>query len=193
MGWYRYMPFMECYHGLVSIDSQVDGTLIYNGKPMHFINAKGYIEKDWGTSMPKAWIWMQTNNFQTSRTSFMLSVARIPWIGKSFTGFLGFLQTQDKRYDFATYTGARIIDIKNEETKMRIVIQAKQFRLVAEAEKKTSGALKAPQAGNMQRIIHESIDANIKVTLTDKQNKILLEGLGRNAGLEIVGDQKILC
>ncbi|WP_243392439.1 MULTISPECIES: tocopherol cyclase family protein [unclassified Mesotoga] len=24
---------------------------------------KGYIEKDWGRSLPDAWIWMQSNNF----------------------------------------------------------------------------------------------------------------------------------
>lgn len=192
MGWYRYVPFMECYHGVVSINSQVDGTLVYNDKTMNFVKARGYIEKDWGRSMPESWIWMQTNNFETPNTSFMLSIARIPWIGKSFTGFLGFLQTEGKRFDFTTYTGAKIVDIKTESTSIDIAIQSKQFRLAVESEKRTAGSLKAPQAGNMQRIIHESIDSNIHVTVTDRQNHILFQGIGRHGGLETVGDQKLL-
>lgn len=58
MGWYRYVPGMECYHGVVSLNHEVNGTLNINHKTLHFDKGKGYIEKDWGISMPKAWIWM---------------------------------------------------------------------------------------------------------------------------------------
>jgi tocopherol cyclase len=76
MGWYRYVPFMECYHGLVSLDHLVNGSLHANGEHISFIDGKGYTEKDWGRSMPEAWIWMQTNCFSKPQTSFMLSVAK---------------------------------------------------------------------------------------------------------------------
>jgi tocopherol cyclase len=94
MGWYRFVPFMECYHGVVSLTHQLTGKIQMNEKVMDFDRGKGYIEKDWGESMPESWIWMQSNHFSNTKSSFMLSVANIPWLGKSFTGFFGILLFQ---------------------------------------------------------------------------------------------------
>ena len=45
--------------------------------------------------------------------------------------------------------------------------------------------LKAPRCGAMQKEIFESIDSNVYVYLSQKEN-ILFEGESKNAGLEIV-------
>jgi tocopherol cyclase len=192
MGWYRYMPFMECYHGVVSLNHHTSGTLSINGSDYSFENGKGYTEKDWGRSMPTAWIWMQSNHFDTADTSFMLSIARIPWIGKTFTGFLAYVFCEGKRYDFATYTGARLIIRENSAERLSIQILTKENKLEVFAEKGMSGKLKAPVSGNMHRVIHESIDASIHITLTDKSGRVFLDKTGKNAGLELVGNQDLL-
>ena len=90
MGWYRFVPFMQCYHGVVSLTHSLDGNLVKDRKQYNFNNGRGYIEKDWGSSMPSAWIWIQSNNFSKGNSSFMCSIANVPWLGKPFTGFLGF-------------------------------------------------------------------------------------------------------
>ncbi|MFO7998968.1 MAG: tocopherol cyclase family protein [Bacteroidales bacterium] len=192
MGWYRYVPFMECYHGVVSLDHQLHGSLNICGSERSFEGGRGYIEKDWGSSMPKSWIWMQTNHFETPRTSFMLSVANIPWIGKSFTGFLGFLLYNGKRFDFATYTGAKLLVVDNNPEEIRIVIQHKAQTLTISGKKAKSGQLKAPVLGTMQRVIHESIDSVIRIKLTTTGGRVVFEGQGKNAGLELVGDTESL-
>ncbi|MFA6702917.1 MAG: hypothetical protein WCS06_09695 [Dysgonamonadaceae bacterium] len=48
MGWYRFVPFMECYHGVVSLTHSLKGKLIINNEVHDFKNGRGYIEKDWG-------------------------------------------------------------------------------------------------------------------------------------------------
>ena len=63
MGWFSFAPFMECYHGVVSLDHSIKGSLNINGQEIDFTNGRGYIEKDWGFSFPKGYIWMQTNHF----------------------------------------------------------------------------------------------------------------------------------
>jgi hypothetical protein len=63
MGWYSYVPFMECYHGLISIDHKLQGSLQINGQEIDFTEGKGYAEKDWGTSFPEGYVWMQSNHF----------------------------------------------------------------------------------------------------------------------------------
>ncbi|MBI9098903.1 MAG: hypothetical protein JEY91_10530, partial [Spirochaetaceae bacterium] len=104
MGWYRYVPAMECYHGVVSSGHKLDGDLFYNNETLNFHDGSGYMEKDWGTSFPSSYIWMQSNSFKEEDHSFMLSVARIPWFGSSFRGFLGFLDLGSKIITFSTYT-----------------------------------------------------------------------------------------
>ncbi len=196
MGWYRYIPFMECYHGVVSMDHQVDGKLSINGKMTEFGGGKGYIEKDWGSSMPDAWIWMQSNHFDQPGISFMLSVARIPWIGNIFTGFLGYLLHHGTLTRFATYTGARIKSLEKTGRSVTLGIEGRDFyvHVMGEQEERPGnpGALKAPMLGKMERVIHESIDSQLYVSVTDKNGIPVFEDCGSNAGLEMVGDISLL-
>jgi hypothetical protein len=72
----------------------------------------------------------------------MLSVARIPWIGNAFTGFLGFFLFQGKRYDFATYTGAKL-NLKIEESgSVHISITGKNFPPVCKLPTRQSRIVK---------------------------------------------------
>lgn len=54
------------------MSSRADGSITINNKNIAFDNGVGYIEKDWGSSFPKSYIWCQGNNFENSNTSFML-------------------------------------------------------------------------------------------------------------------------
>ena len=92
MGWYAFVPFMECYHAVLSFDHTIEGILNVNGRSIDFTGGKGYIEKDWGRSFPKYHLWLQTNHFDNPGTSLMVSIANIPWLGSYFDGFIaGFL------------------------------------------------------------------------------------------------------
>lgn len=186
MGWYSFVPFMECYHGVVSMDHRITGKLDVYGKKVDFTGGKGYIEKDWGRSFPRSWIWMQTNHFREDRRiSLMASVACIPWVGSHFTGYIvGFL-LEDRLYRFATYTGAKM-EIVLGEHQVNLVFKDKKHRLEITAHQGNTGALVSPISGNMTGKVNESMQATIDVLLyTD--GEIVFEGTGRNAGLEVAG------
>jgi hypothetical protein len=93
---------------VVSLDHVIEGALDIDGRTIDFTGGRGYTEKDWGRSFPSSWIWLQSNHFSTPGSSFTASVAIIPWIGRSFPGFIIGLWHQNKLYRFATYTGAKI-------------------------------------------------------------------------------------
>lgn len=189
MGWYRFVPFMECFHGVVSIDHSVSGQFNLGADTINIIDGKGYIEKDWGKSMPSAWIWSQSNYFSNSpNTSFMLSVANVPWLGHSFTGFIGYLYANDKLYRFSTYSGAKIKEFKTEGDSVKITIKSKRFTVQFDGVKGKRGNLIAPVSGVMERTIHESIDASIQVKLFDRNGTLLYQGNSNIAGLELVGE-----
>ena len=189
MGWYSYVPFMECYHGVVSMQHRIGGTLRINGKEVSFDGGKGYIEKDWGRSMPSDWIWMQSNHFrENDGASFMLSVARIPWRKSYFPGFLSFLLVDGKIYRFATYNRSAIHEIRVNERDVRIDLSSRRYRLKVRVMRMDGGVLKAPRHGNMDREITESIVSSLSLELSDKKGQVLFRGKGKHAGLEIVGD-----
>ena len=187
MGWYYKVPFMECYHGLVSLNHDLFGEIKMNNRSFVFDNGKGYIEKDWGKSMPSSWIWIQSNNFKKSNSSFMLSVARIPWLGFSFTGFLGFYYLNNNVVRFGTYSKAKVNLDKYETNSLHLSISLKENILEVLTLKNTSGMLKAPFNGNMNRRISEGIDATLKLKLLDKNKNIIFEDSSQTTGLELVG------
>jgi tocopherol cyclase len=192
MGWYRSVPFMQCYHGVVSLNHNLNGTINKSGGTYNFEGGTGYIEKDWGKSMPSSWIWIQTNNFSSENSSFMLSVANIPWLGSSFNGFLGFLLLEGEVHRFATYTKAKLdIESTNSDT-LKITISAKDFTYQIEAFRSHSGELIAPVKGSMERRISESVDAYLRLTVIDKNGMVIHKDSTSIAGLEIVGDVESL-
>lgn len=188
MGWYRFVPFMQCYHGVVSLNHDLSGSITKNGKKENFDNGLGYIEKDWGSSMPSEWIWMQTNHFDSKNSSFMLSVANIPWIGKSFTGFLGFFYHNGEIHRFATYTKAKLEFENSGENEIKIRIKDKKHTYNIAATRNQAGLLKAPVKGSMDRRIAESIDAHVTLVVTDKHDNVIFSDSTEVAGLEMAGD-----
>ena len=187
MGWYSFVPFMECYHGVVSMNHLLAGHLKINQQNVRFTGGKGYIEKDWGRSFPSCWIWMQSNHFDTDYpVSLIASVANIPWIGTHFIGYIvGFLVHQ-KLYRFATYTGA-MMKAQLEDEKVLLTFKDRKNRLVITAHQAKGSDLLSPISGDMKAKVNESIQATIEVELYEKE-QLIFKGMGRNGGLEVAGE-----
>jgi hypothetical protein len=186
MGWYSFVPFMECYHGIVSVTHDAVGKISVNGNIIDFNNGKGYIEKDWGTSFPEAWIWIQSNNFSEHETSFSFSIAKIPWLGRFFIGFIAFLYLNKRYYLFSTYNKSIVSQVEHNEDSIGITVRNNKNILKIRVIKNSFGDLRAPVSGEMSRRIRESIDSEVYLQLFDKYNNLKYEGIGKSVGLEIV-------
>ncbi len=142
MGPFSYLPGMECIHSINSLSHQLTGSLFINEREIDFTGGKGYIEKDWGRSFPKWWVWMQSNHFEQEKVSLMFSVAKIPWLGHHFTGFLSFLKVKEKLYLFSTYTGAQIKKLHYQDGKIEILVVDKHHMLKISGRYEENGILK---------------------------------------------------
>lgn len=105
---------------------------------------RGYIEKDWGRGFPSAYVWTQSNHFDRPGVCLTASVARIPWLGTSFRGFLAGLLLAGTLHRFTTYTGARVERCEVTETHARVVFADRQVRLSVDAERGEGALLRAP-------------------------------------------------
>jgi hypothetical protein len=191
MGWYAWVPFMECYHGVVSLDHGIQGQLRVNDQLIDFTGGRGYTEKDWGKSFPAAWVWYQTNHFDRPGTGLTASVAIIPWIRRSFPGFIIGFWHGGVLYRFATYSGARIERLDMTDRRVGWVVRDRRYRLEMEATRSEGGILQAPTTVDMGRRIAETLSATVAVELKalgGPQQASIFRGVGRHAGLEAVGD-----
>ena len=197
MGWYAWFP-MECYHGVVSMDHALSGCLTCADAVIDFSGGRGYIEKDWGRNFPQTWIWLQANHFDTPEVSLTASIARIPFYGRVFPGFIIGLKMGDRLYRFATYLGATLDKVVVDGTgnvmnRVEIVVTNKQYRLQINAERGATALLYAPTPGQgMVPRVKESLTATVRLHLSDRRGAILFAGESSFAGMEIEGDTQIL-
>jgi tocopherol cyclase len=189
MGPYAFVPFMECYHGIVSMDHAISGKLTIDSEEIDFENGRGYIEKDWGRSFPSAYLWMQSNHFTLPGISIKASVANIPWIKSSFVGFIAGVWIHDRLIRFTTYNNSSILKLQIDSKKVDLVIENNNYRLEITGTREAASILASPIQGVMNGKIEESMTSKIRVVLTDKKrNSLLLNDTGRNAGLEVAGN-----
>ena len=189
MGWYRFVPAMETYHAVLSMDHALSGSLTLDGDRIDFARGRGYVEKDWGRSFPSSWIWAQSNHFEDPGTSVMLSVARIPWMTGAFVGSIAGLLLDGKLHRFATYTGARITCIETGVNEAHVTVADKREQLEVRMHGCRTLTLKAPVLGSMEGRDAESLGGTIDVTLrtlSGGRTDVVFEGTGWQAGIEVM-------
>jgi hypothetical protein len=192
MGWYGWFP-MECFHGVVSMDHAVAGSLQNGNRRINFGGGRGYIEKDWGKNFPQTWIWLQANHFSETAVSLSASVARIPFYGRVFPGFIIGLLLDGRLFRFATYLGSTLEEVTVSNKQVKIVVRSKEAVLEINGNQGRTALLHAPTPGQgMLPRVHESIDATTTIRLQDANGSTIYEGTSSHAGMEIEGDTSIL-
>ena len=188
MGPFSFLPFMQCYHGILSMNHTIQGALEIDGEYIDFTGGRGYMEKDWGRSFPSGYFWMQSNHFSAPNISLKSSVAKIPYMGISFVGYIAGIWLYDRLLEFTTYNGTKLRKSFADEKQVQLIYENRKHRLEILAHRQAATKLASPVAGFMDGRIEESMTATIDVQLTDKKsNTLLLEDTGRNAGLEVAG------
>lgn len=185
MGPFSYIPFMECNHAILSMKNDISGFININGKKLEFNKDFGYIEKDWGTSFPKSYIWCQGNNFNKSNSSFMLSVADVPFKVFNFKGIICDLIIDDKEYKFTTYNNTKLVKCMIDNNNFDITLNKENYFLNIKSKYSSGAKLYAPIKGKMDKDIFESISSLISVTLKENE-KIIFSDTSKNCGIEIV-------
>ena len=179
MGPFSGVPFMQCRHGIVSMKHDISGYVEVNGKRYDFDAGVGYIEKDSGHSFPSGYVWTQGSD---KSASVIMAVARIPYLFMNFRGVICDVMTDKREYRLATYDFARVVKC----TDRIVVVRKGRLTLEAELIDGNANALAAPTAGDMDRVVHESVSATVRYRLTDGDTQVF-EFTTATAGFEADG------
>lgn len=188
MGFFAYLPFLECYHDIVSMGHKLSGILYLNNSLIDFDQGRGYIEKDWGSSFPKDYIWIQCNSFKDSDASIMCSVADVPFLNASFRGFICSLSVCGQEYRFASYNLSRISKLECSRNAMELNVVRNNIMLEVKVGTFQGEVLKAPQNGIMNTEIREELCGTVQVRLKNLSGNILFQGTGNPCATELFGN-----
>ena len=188
MGPFSFFPWMECYHAIIHLDHQIQGVIELNGEILDLTGGAGYIEKDFGRSFPRTYLWLQASHFDNGNASFVFSRARIPFLGSEFPGFFAyFTDLKGLAVRFATYNRSHLSNwqVDPEQRTCSGELTGPAGTLVFSARMAGGGRLRAPVDGLMDREIIESITALVSVRLTSPTGQLLYEGTSGESGMEI--------
>ncbi len=158
MGPFRFVPFLECRHSVLSLRHRVDGELFVNGKSVAFRGAAGYAEGDRGRSFPRSYAWTQCS---AEAGCVMLSAAEVPLGRRCFTGCVGAVLRGGRETRIATYRGAKVLRAGEGE----ILIRQGGLTLGAKLLEPAGGCLlRAPVEGGMTRTVRESAACRVRYT-----------------------------
>lgn len=189
MGFYNYLLFMECYSQVCVLDGRIEGSLEIDGKLIDFTDGKVYIEKNWGKSFPKSWIWIQSNNFENKSVSVTCSLATIPFPIKDFRGFLIAVTINGKFISFTTINNSKLF-IKNLGKDVELVVSKGNLQLTLKTTTVLSDFVlcMAPKNGHMIPLVKETLAGSVEMILEDTQSgNILYRGIGQSTGIEYGG------
>lgn len=197
MGWYGLVPFMECFHGIVSFGHELRGTLEVEGAATSFDEGRGYIEKDWGKAFPAGYVWMASNHIDVTTgdgtdASLIASVAIIPWLRGSFRGSIIGFRHGEHLHKWTTYNRSTERSLSIDDSHVRWSVSGPDGVLDLTAERVRGGLLHAPLRTAMHQRVEETLDARIEFRHTAHSGKTLIEGVGECAGLEVFGDTERL-
>ena len=186
MGPFRFLPGMECRHGVLSFGHRLTGTFFLNGERLDFDGGLGYLEKDWGSSFPRDYLWTQCgwrDPEDGSVRCVMLSLARIPYAGWEFPGCIASVWDGVREFRFATYHGARIEEWSDRGARLRQGSYCLEVRLLENRPL----TLRAPHRGGMTRAIRESLCCRVRYRFWCGK-VLLLDHTDEAASFEAVGN-----
>jgi len=193
MGWYGYVPAMECFHGIVSLGHALTGTLEVEGVPQSFDGGRGYIEKDWGQAFPAGYVWAASNHLDADPdASLVASVAIIPWMRRAFRGTIVAFRHGGELHTWATWNRSRERLLEIDDDAVRWVVTGPDGVLELAAQRTRGGLLHAPLRTAMHQRVEETLDARIRIRHLDHEGRVLIEGTAECAGLEVFGDTERL-
>lgn len=189
MGPYSFVPFMECNHGILSLDHSLDGYLDVDGCLTDFSSGRGYVEKDWGRAFPAGYVWTHSNHFERPGVCLTAAVALIPWLTGAFRGYIIGLLLDGELHRFTTYTGSVLERLEMSDSHLHLGIRNRSHRLDVDSKKSQGAILHAPYEKQMIARVAETMTSEIDVRLTRLEDEtVIFEGRGVNACLEAQGD-----
>lgn len=187
MGPYRFLPFLQSYHEVISLRHRLTGYLQFNGEKISFNEGRGYSEKEWGRKSPRIWIKAQCSHFKGHDMALMVGVARIPFLLEYYTSFAVPLYYKGHLEVFASYNGGQIAKLYRYKGYVHLIITQKSEILDLKIYGSDETPLIMDRRSHRIKDIYECLTAKVEVRLI-QSGHVILEDVGNCCHLEMGGN-----
>lgn len=187
MGPFKYMPFLESYHEVISLENTLMGSLVLNDKRLSFNEGKGYIEKDWGKTFPRVWLWAQCNHFKKQNMALMVGIARMPVFFDYHTSFAIPIFYEDQLEIFSNYNGGHIAKLYRYKGYVHLIVTQKSKILDIKIYGSDEVSCITSRSSHMIRDVYACDNAKIEIKMM-QNNMLLFEDVGCWCDLEMGGN-----
>jgi hypothetical protein len=195
MGWFAWLPWLQCYHDVLSLHHRVEGHLQVLGEAREFTGGVGYLEKTWGGAFPDAWVWLQCNQFDRPGVCLFFALARVPLLGYPLRGVTAGLLVGDDLFPFGTYRAVRVVRAEVGPDSARFRVRGLGRTLEVEAgfgrTERPADLVLAPTPAGLRPRIREVLDATVRCELTDATGKRVW-AQGRGAAMDLVHPERLV-
>lgn len=172
-------------HGLAT------GSIEWRGQRYQFANAPAYSEKNWGSSFPQKWFWLNCNSFNHESDLALTAgggIRQVLWWQEE-VALIG-IHYQGKFYEFAPWNSQVSWQIKpwGEWRLQGKLAQSEQYEVVLKGETNLSGTyVRTPTAKGLVFNCRDTTQGKLSLSLYDCQGRTIVKAYSNQAGLEIGG------
>jgi len=174
MGYHYFIPNLPCYHAVCNASHRATGQIRATAGKFFLNNEKAYLEKNWGTSFPKQYVWLHAIDPLNTEVSLLISQAEIHWLGKKFLRHVGYLCLNGKQIDMRLMKRVESkFDEKNSDSQL-IQFKSRDNELLLSIETNQQVTFLGPEAGALRRKIVHFTDVHVTMQLIQgKQSRTI--------------------
>lgn len=185
MGLLSKAPFLPCYHHIIQMGAKAEGSVRWKGEQRTLNSSVVYIEKDWGTSFPKRWNWLQSLKFENYSGSLSAVTSVVPFFGVPVPAGMAAIELDKQRFFWSSAWG-HSWKSSWKDHKLELSFKNSKHSLHLSIQANGHAPLIAPVQGEMKRTINESLNGVIDLKIRDKRGNTILADRALQSGVEVV-------
>lgn len=187
-GLLSYLPIFEPGWQITMAHGLATGWVEWQGKRYQFTDAPAYSEKNWGSSFPQKWFWLNCNSFNNQPDLALTAgggIRQVLWWQEE-VALVG-IHYQGKFYEFAPWNSQVSWQIEP-WGKWQMQAISSQFTVTLTGETDLPGIyVRTPTAQGLVFNCRDTTQGKLNLELRDSNGKVIIEADTNLAGLEVGG------
>ena len=188
MGYYQYLPRLEFYEEVVTLQGKIKGMVSINGIDTDFSGGSYYLQRQWGNKYPNVWLWAQCNGFKKKKNlALTIGVARLKLWFNYYTAFAIPICYDNRVEVFSNYNGGQIAKLYRYKGYVHLIVTQKDKLLDIKIYGRDEIECVLEKETHGIRDVYGCNRVKLEVKMT-QNGKIILEDMSFECNIEMGGN-----
>ena len=187
-GWLSFLPIFEPGWQITMAHGLATGWIEWRSNRYQFNDAPAYSEKNWGSSFPQKWFWLNCNSFSQINDLALTAgggIRQVLWWQEE-VALIG-IHYRGKFYEFAPWNSQVSWQIEP-WGKWRMQAASDQYKVTLKGETNLPGTyVRTPTAKGLVFNCRDTTRGTLSLELSDRADRTIVKANSMQAGLEVGG------